>query len=183
MSFDWFHFSWFDLSYWLIDWFDLIWFDSIWLMDWWIRFDLSWFDWLNWIRWHNYIPLCLNRKFQNLSWCVAQSMPTSNSETFSSCSVASSVYRTLNGQNRRISWLDYEENRRLNGWKKPLAKVVDLVPLGTLSGPGPPDPPLAQFRIEVKHGILNISLYVCNNMNIGTNAILSASLDKSTGPS
>ena len=67
--------------------------------------------------------------------------------------------------------------------QKPLAKVVDLVPLGALSGPGPPDPDLAHFRIEVKHGILNTSLYVCKNMNIGTNAILSASLDKSTGPS
>ena len=42
--------------------------------------------------------------------------------------------------------------------KKPWVKVVDLLPLGTLSGPGPPDPDLAQFRIEVKHGILNISL-------------------------
>ena len=67
--------------------------------------------------------------------------------------------------------------------QKPVAKVDDLAPLGTLPGPGPPDPDLAQFRIEIKHGILNISLYVCNNMNIGTNAILSASLDKSTGPS
>ena len=51
--------------------------------------------------------------------------------------------------------------------QKPLAKVVDLVLLGLLSGPGPPGPDLAQFRIEVKHGILNISLYVCKNMNIG----------------
>ena len=67
--------------------------------------------------------------------------------------------------------------------KKPLAKVVHLVPLGAHSGPGPPDPDFAQFRIDVKHGILNISLYVCKNINIGTNAILSASLDKSTGPS
>ena len=75
------------------------------------------------------------------------------------------------------------KNRKFNGRKKPLAKVVDLVPLGALSGPGPPDPDLVQFRIDVKHGILNISLYVCNNMHIGTNAILSASLDKSTGPS
>ena len=61
--------------------------------------------------------------------------------------------------------------------------MVDLVPLGALSGPGPPDPDLTQFRIDVKHGILNISLYVCKNINIGTNAILSASLDKYTGPS
>ena len=61
--------------------------------------------------------------------------------------------------------------------------MVDFVRLGALSGPGPPDPDLAQFRIEVKHGILNIPLYVCNNMNIGTNAILIASLDKYMGPS
>ena len=72
---------------------------------------------------------------------------------------------------------------RLNSLKIPWQKVIDFEPLGALSGPGPPDPDLAQFRIEVKHEILNISLYLCNNMNIGTNAILSASLDKSTGPS
>ena len=56
--------------------------------------------------------------------------------------------------------------------------MVDFEPLGALSGPGPPGPDLAQSRIKVKHGILNISLYVCKNMNIGANAILSASLDK-----
>ena len=65
----------------------------------------------------------------------------------------------------------------------PLAKVVDAVPLGELSGPGTPDPDLARFHITVKHGILDISLYVCKNMNIGTTAILSASLDKYTRPS
>ena len=64
-----------------------------------------------------------------------------------------------------------------------MAKVVDFEPLGTLSGPGAPDPDLARFHIKVKHGILNISLYVCNNMNIGTNTNLSASLGKSTIPS
>ena len=41
--------------------------------------------------------------------------------------------------------------------QKPLAKVVDFVPLGTLSGPGPPDPDLARFQIEAEHGILNLS--------------------------
>ena len=61
--------------------------------------------------------------------------------------------------------------------------MVDFVPLGALSGPGAPDPDLATFHIRVKHGILNISLYICKNTNTGTNAILSASLDKSTGPS
>ena len=64
-----------------------------------------------------------------------------------------------------------------------MAKVVDFEPLGALSGPGPPDPDLARFHIRVKHGILNISLYVCKNMNICTNAILNASLDKSKAPS
>ena len=37
--------------------------------------------------------------------------------------------------------------------------MVDFVPLGTLSGPGAPDPDLAPFHIRAKHGILNISLY------------------------
>ena len=41
--------------------------------------------------------------------------------------------------------------------------MVDFVPLGALSSPGAPDPDLAGFHIKVKHGILNISLYVCNN--------------------
>ena len=66
---------------------------------------------------------------------------------------------------------------RLNGRKIPLAKVVDSVPLGALSGPGAPDSDLARCHIKVKHGILNISLYICKNMNIGTNAIMSASLN------
>ena len=61
--------------------------------------------------------------------------------------------------------------------------MVDFVSLGALSGPGAPDPDLARFHIRVKHGILNVSLYVCNNMNLGTNANLSDSLGKSTGPS
>ena len=61
--------------------------------------------------------------------------------------------------------------------------MVDFVPLGARSGPGAPDPDLARFHIRVKHGILNISLHVCKNMNIGTDAIQNASLDKSTGPS
>ena len=73
-------FDWFDLIWlikWLIDWFDwLIWFyfidwliDLIWF-DWWIDwFDLNLFYliwlicWLYRIGWHDYIPLCLNRKF------------------------------------------------------------------------------------------------------------------------
>ena len=38
---------------------------------------------------------------------------------------------------------------KLNGLKKTLAKVSDLVPLGALSGPGPPDPGLAHSRIRV----------------------------------
>ena len=64
-----------------------------------------------------------------------------------------------------------------------MAKVVDFVPLGALSGPGAPDPDLATFHIRVKHGVLNISVYVCNNMNFGTNAKLSLSLGKSKKPS
>ena len=61
--------------------------------------------------------------------------------------------------------------------------MVDFVPLGALSGPGTPDPDLARVYIKVKHGILNISVYLCNKMNFDTNANLSASLGKSTIPS
>ena len=60
-----------------------------------------------------------------------------------------------------------------------LSEVVDFKPLGALSGPGATNPDLARLSIKVKHGILNISLHVCKNRNIGTNAIRSASLDKS----
>ena len=48
--------------------------------------------------------------------------------------------------------------RRLDSSKNPVAKVVDFVPLGALSGPGPPDPDVGRFQIEVKNGILKISL-------------------------
>ena len=61
--------------------------------------------------------------------------------------------------------------------------MVDFVPLGALPGPGTPDLDVARFHIKVKHGILNISLHVCKNMNIGANPIRSASLDKSMEPS
>ena len=37
---------------------------------------------------------------------------------------------------------------RLNSLNRPLAKVVDFEPLGTLSGPGTPDPDLAHFQIK-----------------------------------
>ena len=67
--------------------------------------------------------------------------------------------------------------------KIPLAKMVGLVPPGALPSPGAPDLDLARFHIRVKHGILNVSLYICNNMNFGTNANLSDSLGKSTGTS
>ena len=61
--------------------------------------------------------------------------------------------------------------------------MVDFVLLGALSGPGTPDPELARFHIKVKHGILNVPLHVCKNMNVGTTALRSASLDKSMEPS
>ena len=67
--------------------------------------------------------------------------------------------------------------------KNTLCKSDRFRTSGSLSGPEPPGPDLARFRIRVKHGMLNISLYVRKNMNIGTNAILSASLDKSMEPS
>ena len=36
--------------------------------------------------------------------------------------------------------------------KKPLAKVVDFVPLGALSGAGAPDPDLGHFQFNVDSG-------------------------------
>ena len=99
---DWF--IWFDLIG-LLDWLiDLIWFDLIdwlidWMSEWLIGLDCIGMDWieLDWIGWHKCIPLCLNRKFRNLSRCAAQNIPTSNSENFSSFSLVSSVYRILDG--------------------------------------------------------------------------------------
>ena len=44
----------------------------------------------------------------------------------------------------------FREAFRKIGWlKKPLAKVVDLVSLGVLFGPGAPDPDLGRFQIRV----------------------------------
>jgi len=39
--------------------------------------------------------------------------------------------------------------------KNTLAKVVDFVPLGALSGPGPPDPDLARLQIDYKWKIID----------------------------
>ena len=58
--------------------------------------------------------------------------------------------------------------------------MAHFVPLGALSGPGAPDPDLARFHIRVKHGILNISLYVCKITNIVKNNHGGALLDTST---
>ena len=69
---------------------------------------------------------------------------------------------------------------RLNGRNIPWAKVVDFVPLEALSGPGAPDPDLARFHVTVKHEILNISIYVCNNTTFCTNVTWCDSLGKST---
>ena len=41
-----------------------------------------------------------------------------------------------------------KEFQKVEWLKKPLAKVVDFVPLGALSGTGPPDPDLARFQIR-----------------------------------
>ena len=38
---------------------------------------------------------------------------------------------------------------RSNIWTNPLAKVVDFVPLETISGPGSPDPDLARSHMKV----------------------------------
>ena len=61
--------------------------------------------------------------------------------------------------------------------------MVDFGALEALCGPRAPDPDLAQFHVTAKHGILNVSLHVCKNMNIGTNAMQTASLNKSMEPS
>ena len=42
--------------------------------------------------------------------------------------------------------------------KKTLAKVVDLVPLRTLFGPGAPDPDLARFQIDYKLKIIDFPM-------------------------
>ena len=39
--------------------------------------------------------------------------------------------------------------------------MVDFALVGTLSGPGPPNPDLARFRIKIKNGFFNNSLDVC----------------------
>ena len=41
-----------------------------------------------------------------------------------------------------------KEFRKVEWLKKTLAKVVDFVPLGALSGPGAPDPDLHDSRIR-----------------------------------
>ena len=41
-----------------------------------------------------------------------------------------------------------KEFRKVEWLKKNFANVVDFVPLGALSGPGPPDPDLAHFQIK-----------------------------------
>ena len=84
--------------------------------------NVIWFDCLMWfnviqlnlldvmlLNWFDFIPLCLNRKFQNM----------------------------------------FPYFGRWDGWNIPLATVVDFVPLGTISGPGAPDPDLARFHIKV----------------------------------
>ena len=155
-------------------------------MDWLIRFDLIWFDWLiDWIGSNDIItyPYAWTVNFKI---CLDVQLRTRQVPIPKTSQAAAWRHRYIGHWMRKtegsLAWI-MKEFRTLNGWKKPLVKVTDFLPLGPLSGPGPPDPDLAQFRIEVKHRILNISLYVCNNMNIGTNAILSASLDKSMGPS
>ena len=61
--------------------------------------------------------------------------------------------------------------------------MVDFVPLEAFSGPRPTDPDLARFHVTVQHGILNTSLYVCNNMTLGPHVNSCLSLDNSTDAS
>ena len=47
---------------------------------------------------------------------------------------------------------------RLDSWKETLAKVVDLVSLRALFGPGAPDPDLARFQIHYKWKFIDFPL-------------------------
>ena len=138
---------------------------------------------LIWLIWFDFIPLWLNRKFQKLfhAQLGTYQPPIPNSAQASAWS-----HMYIGRWMRKTEGFPTGLGKnfgRLNGWNIPLAKVVDFVPLGALSGPGAPDPDLARFHIRVKHGILNISLQVCKKIDIGADAIQNASLDKSTGPS
>ena len=48
-----------------------------------------------------------------------------------------------------------QEFRKVEWLKKPYAKAVDFIPLGTLFGPGAPDPDLARFQIYHKWKIID----------------------------
>ena len=100
----------------------------------------------------NCIPPCLDSQFRDVSPDAAQIVPTSNSEYFSSFSLVSHVYRTLDVKNRRSPAGLGKNFGRLNGRKISLAKVVDFVPLGALSGPGAPDPDLDHFQCNLDSG-------------------------------
>ena len=95
------------------------------------------------------IPLCLNRKFQNPfnAQLGTYQPPIPNSSQASALS-----YKYIGRLMRKIegSPIGLGKNfGRLNGWNTPLAKVVDFVPLGAISGPGSPDPDLARFHMNV----------------------------------
>ena len=91
-----------------------------------------------------YRPLCWTHKFRNLYRDATQNTPTSDSKSFSSCSLESQVCRILRAQNRRFTYWIKEEFRSSNGWQIPL--VVDFEPLGALLSPGAQDADLAPFR-------------------------------------
>ena len=42
--------------------------------------------------------------------------------------------------------------------------MIDIIILGTLIVPGAPDTDLPPFLIDGKNGIVNMALYLCNNM-------------------
>ena len=60
------------------------------------------------------------------------------------------VYRTFDVQTRRFPYWIMQEFPNVEWLKNPQATIVDFVPLGTLFGPGSPDPDLVQFQIEYK---------------------------------
>ena len=89
----------------------------------------------------------------------------------------SHIWRQTPGMKFRLTCTLYKRTRTLcscvtDREQKPLAKVVDCVPLGTLSNPGTSDPDLTLFQNRFQHGILNMNniVGVHEYVNISKNA-------------
>ena len=115
---------------WLNDWLiDLIWFDLIDSIDW---IDLTWFG-LMWLIWFDLI--CLDAQLGTYQPPIPK---TYQASAWSYLYIGRLMCKT------ECSPIGLRKKFvRSNSWKIPRQKVVDFVPLGTLFGPGPPDPDLA----------------------------------------